>query len=77
MWPKALKSPDPDHMGHLEGKNKCPWNVIKTQKTLRLRLSLHPSAGGGPPKKTHLRGMAMGAFAPLWMGYLHPTLPQS
>ena len=57
MWPEAPKSPDPDHMGHLEGKNKCPWNVMKTQKTLSLRLSLHSSVGGGHQRR-HLRGMA-------------------
>ena len=74
MWPKALKSPDPDHMGHLKGKNKCPWNVIKTQKTLRLRLSLHPSVGGGPPKKIVCEAWH-GCLCPSGDGLL--SLPQS
>lgn len=64
MWPEAPKSPDPDHMGHLEGKNKCPWNVIKTQKTLSLRLSLHSSVGGD-----HQRRLICEA----WHGCLCPS----
>lgn len=38
-------------MGHLEGKHECPWNVIKTQKILCLRLSLHSSVGGGHQRR--------------------------
>lgn len=38
--PKAAASPAPDHTGHVDGKNKRPWDLIKTQKTHRLQLSL-------------------------------------
>jgi len=75
MWPNAPKSPDPDHMGHLEGKNKCPWNVIKTQKTVCDCRCTQVLVGA--TKEDSFARHGTGAFAPLRMGYLHPTLPQS
>lgn len=77
MCLQAPKSPaDPDHMGHLEGKHECPWNVIKTQKNTLSAAVAHQVLVGATKEDSFVR-RGTGAFAPLRMGYLHPILPQS
>lgn len=49
--PTAAMSPAPDHTGHSVGKSKCPWDLIKAQKTHDLRLSLQPLSRGRPPRE--------------------------